>query len=86
MHSMDHEQCFQVLSKMPLWSIDGTGSFWSKWASFCFTHIWLRHKENPLNSDLLAANLHIPFYRDLYEQLVDIDPTAAKWIVVSCSF
>lgn len=86
MHSCDHESCYQVLSKMPLWSIDGTGSLWSKWASFCFTHVWLRHKENPLHSDLLSANVNMPFYRDLYDALLQIDQDMAKRIVVSCSF
>jgi hypothetical protein len=86
MHGIDHFGCYSVLSKVPLYSIDGSGSLFSCWKAYTFTHVWLMHVDNPFNSDLLLSNLDKPFYRDLYAILSAMNQKLADEIVVSCCF
>lgn len=86
MHAIDHECSYRVLGKLPLYSIDGSGSLISCWQAYMFTHAWLRHTDNVLNSDLLRNNLEQPFYRKLYDRLGSINPQLTERIVVSCCF
>ena len=86
LHGIDHDGLYEVLNELPLFSIDGTGSMSSYWQAFIFTHAWLKHVDNPLNSDLLSAHLEKPFYRELYSHLKAINPKLSERIVVSCCF
>ena len=86
LHGLDHDQSYAVLHDLPLISIDGTGSIVSYWRTFCFIHLWLKHRDNPLCSDLIYNHTYKAFYNDLYLSIYSIHPGFANKMVISCCF
>ncbi len=86
MHAVDHEGLYAAMGGAPLTSMDGSGSIFSYMKTHFFTHVWLRHVNNPLNSDRLESHLTNPFYFDLHSALVKIDKGLARHVLMSCCF
>jgi hypothetical protein len=88
-HGVDHFGYTQAVKNLPLWSIDGSGSWLSRWRAFTFVNIWATNEYiNPFDSDLLCDH-HVadgPFYAHLYAELVQVNPVLANAVRVTCGF
>lgn len=86
MHEIDHECVYEILSKLPLCSVDASGSLFSCWKNHAFCEIWVQHWDQPTSSDLITSNLDNPFYAELYSAMSKVNKERADQMVVSCCF
>lgn len=89
-HSIDHGVFHAVLKDVLWFSIDGTGSVRSYFASQAFTEMWIPHMANPYDRERLVDHVSRddchPFYADLYKSLRELDGEYADMVVLSCSW
>ena len=86
LHAVDHVGIHATLAKLPLYSMDCSGTMWSYWEAHLFAHVWSAKIDNVLNSCMLKNHKDLPFYKELYTQLHVVNERLANEVLVSCCF